>query len=73
MLDDSRVGFAASILLLTVGVILRFQLDVPYFVDYRLVGEVFLVLGALGFALSFLLRRRWPGSAFAPGDATEPS
>ena len=71
MLDDCGVGFAAGVFFVTVGVILRFQLDVPYFVDYHLVGEIFLVLGAVALALSFLLRRRWPGSALTVGDAED--
>lgn len=64
MLDDSPVGFAASIFLITVGAILRFKYDFSYFVDYHLVGVILMSLGGAGLVLSFVLRHSWPGGPF---------
>lgn len=61
------VGFAASIFLITVGAILVFKYDFSYFVDYKLVGVIFMSLGGAGFVLSYLLRHSWPGGPFSWG------
>ena len=64
MLDDSSVGFAAGIFLITVGAILRFRYDFPYFVDYQLIGAVLMALGGGVLLLSVVLWRSWPGGGF---------
>lgn len=64
------VGFAASIFLIVVGAILRFRYDFEYFVDYHLVGVIFMSLGVAGFVLSILLRHSWSGGPFSWGEPT---
>lgn len=61
------MGFAISIVLVTFGAILAFVIDVPFDVDYRLVGWIMLGAGVAVFAGSLALSSR-VGGAFSIGD-----